>query len=92
MLGWYSHFRVAFRAHRSLTELAWNASRAEQPKLGAQAEETQFSLLDIFFDLNADRKTLQLRLRYHRANVNDFLEGQRQPIRFQLVAPLMLVQ
>lgn len=92
MLGWYSHFCVAFGADGSLAQLAGNAARAENSELRSQAEETKLSLLDILFDVNADGKTFELRFGDHGTNVNDFLQRQRQPVGFELVAPLMLVQ
>lgn len=92
MLGRYSHLRVAFGADRPLAELAGHAARRHEAELGAQAEEAEFSLLDVLLDVDAYREALELRLRYHRPDVHDFFEGQRQPIRLQLVSPLVLVQ
>lgn len=92
VLGRYSHLRIAFGADRPLAELAGHAARRHEAELGAQAEEAEFSLLDVLLDVDAHREALQLRLRYHRPDVHDFFEGQRQPIRLQLVSPLVLVQ
>lgn len=92
VLGRDSHLRVAFGADRPLAELAGHAARRHEAELGAEAEEAELSLLHVLLDVDADREALELRLRYHRPDVHDFFERQRQPVRLQLVSPLVLVQ
>lgn len=92
MLCRYSHLRVTFRTNCPLTKLAWNATRTENSELCAKTQEAKFSLLDVFFDVNSNRKTFELCFSYHWSNMHDFFKCQRQPVCLKLVSPLMLVK
>ncbi|CAF4955683.1 unnamed protein product [Pieris macdunnoughi] len=87
-----SHLGATAVADGPLAELAPLSPGTEDAEAGLEAEEAHAPLLDVLLDAALDGQHLQLRLREHRPDVHDLLEGQRQPLLAQQRVPPPLLR